>query len=531
MLDDKRVTQEDIDSVRVRLRPLFGIAPGRWLAALCSIVILLVIFLVLFLPGLKRNGSILTVVSRPGQAAVFLDGAYAGTSPCSIFVSRGSHRVTVSRPGFSALDRQLDVGGRVFGSLFAPRRISIAARLEAADPASLLEDAFAEYALWSLCGRPSAIYQIPLPLSEALLALGETGNSSYPPREEVPAFAASALAAAAGEHSARDALRAAFLAAAGGAPSPLGLVAGIEALEKGLGSNPAVLPWLESILPPSTRARLSAIAALGQSGPPAAGPATGLGGAAVETLGGLRFRAIPGGSFVASGESPGGSSLPYTVSLSSYALAETEVTRRQWSSFIAAKPEWGPGNRAALIASGRADGNYLADWGLLRPDEPVTGVSWEAARAYCEWLGGFASGGRAVVLPSEAMWERAALLGADAVAPGGDAKGRGPVFARAERRGPEPASGPGPGSGADRLGIRDLLGNVWEWCSDAYVPYPALLPAGSHWQTGERSVRGGSWADRQETVSVGSRGSFPPAFSSPFLGFRPALMDQRMDRR
>ncbi|HET7839602.1 MAG TPA: PEGA domain-containing protein, partial [Rectinemataceae bacterium] len=210
MLDDKRVTQEDIDSVHVRLRPFLGLEPGLWLAALYSLLIAALAFLLLVLPGMRRNGSIISVDSRPSGAAVFLDGAYAGTSPCSLFAASGAHSLAVSRPGFSTWARRLEVGGRVFASLIAPTRVRLDARLVAAVPEANLEAAFAEYTTWSLAGRPSAIYQTPLVLSDSLLALAETGNCAWPPRGGAPGFAASALAAASGEESARDALRAVF---------------------------------------------------------------------------------------------------------------------------------------------------------------------------------------------------------------------------------------------------------------------------------------------------------------------------------
>ncbi|HET7839906.1 MAG TPA: SUMF1/EgtB/PvdO family nonheme iron enzyme, partial [Rectinemataceae bacterium] len=293
---------------------------------------------------------------------------------------------------------------------------------------------------------------------------------------------------------------------------------GLEALERGVGSNRALLPWLESLLPRASRERLAALAALapasGGALPDAPTPVPG----PVQTIAGLRFRALRGGSFQVSGESPEGRAVPYLVTLPPYSLAETEVTRRQWASFLAAVPAWRPENRERLVAEGLADESYLADWGTERPDEPVTGVSWEAARAYCAWLSLSAPAGREVRLPSEAMWEHAAGVGGDAKKPDG-------VFSRPDRRGPEAAAS------RDALGLYDLFGNVWEWCSDAYVPYPALLPEGSPWIGSERSVRGGGWADRAETVDLGSRGSFPPSFSSPFLGFRPAMVDLRTGRR
>jgi formylglycine-generating enzyme required for sulfatase activity len=525
MRDDKRITQDDIDRVQVRLKPLLGVLPGRWLAALYALAAAALLFLALVLPGLRRDGSLLSVDSRPRGSAVHVDGAYAGTTPCEVFVERGDHRLAVSRPSFSRDERLVEVGGRVFASILFPRRQSIQAVLAPARPAELLSSAFAEFGRWSLSGRPSASYQFPLVLSDALLALAETGAAAALPRTEVPAFSASALAASAGEHSLRDALRASILAAAGGAPSPVGLAASLEALNAAVGSNPALAPWLESVLPQAARERLAAAdgwAALKRRGElVAARVGTRPAGAGVPlAVAGLSFRPLPAGSIVAGGEGLEGAALPYEAEVPAFSIAETEVTRRQWAAFIAAVPAWAPANRETLRASGQADESYLADWGdgSLSPDLPVTGVSWAAATAYCEWLSSKAPAGLRAALPSELQWERAALAGS-----GGTAGSAG--TSRAILRG-EGRSGPAPAgsAGKDGLGLADMLGNVWEWCSDAYSPAPALVPAGSPWSAGERSVRGASWANRPGAAGLYSRGSFPPSFSSPFLGFRPVLV-------
>jgi formylglycine-generating enzyme required for sulfatase activity len=215
-----------------------------------------------------------------------------------------------------------------------------------------------------------------------------------------------------------------------------------------------------------------------------------------------------------SGESPDNSAMPYPASIPAFALAETETSRAQWSAFLAANPDWMPERRDSLVASGDVNESYLADWNdsTIPASLPVTGVSRNAALAYCAWLSRSAPQGFAVVLPSESMWEAACKAGA-------------PDWKKAILMGPG-RTGPSPvaSAGLDRLGFADLVGNVWEWCSDTFFPFPALAPDSGLWKGAEFSVRGASWANSPDSVSPSSRGGFPASFSSPFLGFRPALV-------
>ena len=541
MREDKRITAADIEGAEVRLGPVLGLEPGKWLAALLGLCLLLVLFLVLVLPGLVRNGSLVGFDSLPRGAAVRVDGVYVGSTPCEAFVASGPRSIQVARPFFAPYEEKVEVKGRVLASLVAPRRERIEPALAPLDPKGLLSSSYAEYAAWALTGKPTATFQLPLVLSDALLSLAESGASSALPRAEAPLLAARALAAAPGPEAARDALRASFLAAAGGAPSPLGLVAGLEALAQAEGSNPSLARYLEAVLPEAARTRLSAMdgyEALAAKTPAPklalSDSAAGARAGASLSVGGVLFRAVPAGSCTMRGSLPDGGLVPYAAAIPASYLAAAETSRADWARFLSENPEWAPSNRAALVARGDADEGYLADWDSpgLSGSLPVTQVSWPAAKAYCDWLSRRAPAGFKAVLPSEALWERAAFLGGAFSGPA-----RAVLYASA-RKGPE-ASG---SRGADGLGFVDLRGNVWEWCADDYLAAPALaaptaLAAGgpadaadthpgasAAYLVPERVVRGGSWANTADSVPLEARGSFEPSRSTPFLGFRPALV-------
>jgi len=135
-------------------------------------------------------------------------------------------------------------------------------------------------------------------------------------------------------------------------------------------------------------------------------------------------------------------------------LDRMQVTNAQYLEFVKANPAWKKGTAKKIFA----DAGYLHHWnGEAFPaqakDSPVTGVSFFAARAYCNWRGRR--------LPTLAEWEYAG--GADPKRPMSDAEN-----ARVMAGYANPGTG-GPGrTGQHRNlhGVFDMHGLVWEWVSD-----------------------------------------------------------------
>ena len=166
---------------------------------------------------------------------------------------------------------------------------------------------------------------------------------------------------------------------------------------------------------------------------------------------------------------------------------------------------------------------------------PVVRVSHERAQAFAHWLSQ-ADRRRQYRLPTEAEWEYAARAGASYYVK----ELRDDVYAHvncadeATRQafaawaldvsGEDGVLGPAAREQfpANPWGLRNMMGNVAEWCSDWYGP----VVSGLHWDplgppTGTaRVVRGGSWASEPIEMRVSNRSWFPGILGDPFIGFR-----------
>jgi len=154
---------------------------------------------------------------------------------------------------------------------------------------------------------------------------------------------------------------------------------------------------------------------------------------------------------------------PDTVFVAAFLFDASPVTNAAFLAFVRANPEW----RSDRIAPVRADEAYLSQWLSPEelgppgphngPDQPVTRVSWYAAKAYCKALG--------KRLPTEHEWELAAAADETRVDARQDPEFQGRVLTWYSR--PNSAGLPDVGNGVpNKWGARDLHGLVWEWVSD-----------------------------------------------------------------
>jgi formylglycine-generating enzyme required for sulfatase activity len=164
---------------------------------------------------------------------------------------------------------------------------------------------------------------------------------------------------------------------------------------------------------------------------------------------------------------------------------------------------------------GIGDGRLYVAPGFER--HPVNEVTWQGAREYCAWRG--------ARLPTEAEWEAAARGREGRIYPWGNAPPTADRAVFGRGRGGTAPVGSHP-AGATPEGVHDLAGNVAEWTSSSYLPYPYRGDDGREdpQAGGERVTRGGDhvFDSTPEKLRAAFRGGFSraPAVGHRHIGVR-----------
>jgi formylglycine-generating enzyme len=203
---------------------------------------------------------------------------------------------------------------------------------------------------------------------------------------------------------------------------------------------------------------------------------------------------IPGGKFMMGSPEGAGNAdehPQHPVMVNGFFMDTTEVTQAEYAKAMGVNP------------------SHFKEC----PACPVENVSWDDAMAYCGKVG--------KRLPTEAQWEYACRAGSTTMTYWGD--DRDEKYAWYENNSGQKTHPVGRKK-PNRFGLYDMLGNVWEWCSDwydsTYYEKRSLRnPQGPDSAT-HRVFRGGSWANHVSTLHSASRDWAVPEDLSSLFGFR-----------
>jgi len=253
-------------------------------------------------------------------------------------------------------------------------------------------------------------------------------------------------------------------------------------------------------------------------------------GEIIRTSSGLELAYIPPGTFVQGSQprEPGRrpDETPRTVKLTrGFFMGVKEVTQRDWDAVF------GEGEAARTLSASRTVSEAKSREGWIGANLPMHSVRWEDAAEFCRRLSTLEK--RTFRLPTEAEWEYACRAGVasafntgndgissrDANVDDGSAEAR---YALA------PASDP---SRANRYGLRDMHGNVWEWCADWSAPYAGgsgviTDPTGpsdseiGRLDSATKAIRGGGWNASASDARSANRAESSPVVGLGYIGLR-----------
>jgi len=227
------------------------------------------------------------------------------------------------------------------------------------------------------------------------------------------------------------------------------------------------------------------------------------------------------------GSSVPGESPPTTLFLAGFRIQKYAVTNREYREFIKAGGysdsglwcgsglQWKKVNEIATPA-------FWDDSSFNSDDQPVTGISFYEASAYCKWVGGR--------MPTELEWEKACRGNEGSVYPWGESDPNetlanyAPDFVPIAR---SPVSVYLYPKNESPYGCRQMAGNSFEWCQDYFhfdtPEHRSTEQVVETRPSGRHVLKGGAWTTGKSRIRAAARWSYAPGLRDNILGFRVAF--------
>jgi iron(II)-dependent oxidoreductase len=259
---------------------------------------------------------------------------------------------------------------------------------------------------------------------------------------------------------------------------------------------------------------------------------------------------VPGGEF-ALGSSPeaphfvfDNEQWSHPIKVAPFSIARSAVTNAEFAMFVGdqgyQRPElWSRegwqwresvGAEHPVYWRNQSNGRWLRRdfdrWVPLEEGCPIIHVNWYEADAYCRWAGRR--------LPTEAEWEMAAccepsadgrtVMGLKRKYPWGNDPAT-PDRANLDWRAMGCVDAHALPAGDSAFGCRQMIGNVWEWTSSDFAPFPGFQPGpykeySAPWFGDHKVLRGGCWVTRSRMIRNEYRNFYTPDRRDVWAGFR-----------
>lgn len=234
---------------------------------------------------------------------------------------------------------------------------------------------------------------------------------------------------------------------------------------------------------------------------------------------------IPGGRFKMGSKVNDREKPIHEVQVDGFWLARHPVTNGQYRQFIEAsgytkQRYWTAEGWQTRQTNKWTEPRYWRETKWNGTQQPVVGVSWYEAKAFCAWAA--EATGESIRLPTEAEWEKGSRGINARTYPWGEARPNDELchFNQDSRKGSTKTVGQFSPQGDSPYGCADMGGNVWDWTADWFLPYPGNNKQGDHYGKKYRVVRGGSWNDRRNGMRCAFRFWLVPVNGLNDVGFR-----------
>lgn len=517
---DKHPPQEESpEDVHVTLTPWMGIAPQVYVPVIWAGLILLVLAFLLVVPGMRNFGTRLTVTSSPGGAEVVIDGVRQGATPVEVFVPAGERTLEVSLPHFTGHRETITVAGRRVASLFFPRRREEHIVFHDGDVAAIRESLLQEFSSWALGPEPGGQFQHPpvardgarrlwaamdesdseweLSLTQDMLAIAEPWQAG----ELMGATLRISNPDGTVNTGSLQKMVQKFVQLDNEYPGFFRVVQEMIPSEGFEQHRTAIEGWAIRRNEDLSTDLLTHSLTLDEQDIPQ-GP--------VRVVSGIPFVRVPAGTYITGYPLRDRSTTGSVVTFpQDFWIQQDEFSESLLAGFVQLEDRPVP-----YGTEGARDRMFTFDPASFSRDStlPARKVPVSVAEAVAQWVQeeagpGDLRPGEIIRLPTAAEWEYAAFLNDNATFVPGDTSGPSPV-----------GSGP-----AGALGARNLTGSVWEWTASWYGKHSNILPLSL---SSQRVVMGGSFANSEASHNL--RGTQPPEWATPFLGFRLVIVQETM---
>lgn len=476
----------EISQINVKLKPIFNVQPRVYIPIIYIFIVISLFFIVTIFPGIKNNGSLVTINSHPQGASIYIDNKNVGSTPLDIFIDKGNYNLSIKKSNFNTYNKGLSINGKIFLSLFKKNKDLININLELLNASNILKQSYITMSKWSLLNKNdiNKRYQIPFLISDSIMDFHSSKNID---KNELDLFLKSSIKLVTNEFILSDYLRGLMIAKSDNRlPSISSVINSTIFVADIIKEYPDVPLLLYNKIITDNSLLLDSkyysylkdkhILKINKN-------LTKFDEKKDDVyINKIRFKYIPKSELT-----PNDINFIHSIKEEAFYISEYMITKESYYNFVNDNPKWSKENIKNLKNDGLVD-NYYLDFS--NDEDYITNISYYSALAWCEWANKTFDlpTGFKISLPSENMWFSSVMYGS----------------------------------------IKNI--DAWQWTNQGFYIYDHFLtnnmgiPISEYEIIQPRLVVG---KNKYNTKIESGRGVQDANWCTPFLSFRPVLVKEK----